>query len=189
MWRADSLKKTLMLVKTEEKGSGRGWDGYIVSATQWTWIWANSGKQQKTEQPDVLQSMGSPRVRHNLATEQQWLINSELFHSQISALTVVLGAGGGKRCILLLSSLFFESSFLSSIQGSSSPGSGQGDRGLQEKSLCHCPPIPQAFSGRAPTGHSMLFFKSKTCATKQNTEFTEKEKILKGDRDKKDSLC
>ena len=124
----------------------------------WTWIWANSGREQRTGQPDVLQSMGSPRVRHSLATEQQWQINSEFFHSQLSALTVALGARGGKRCILLLFSSFFGSSFLSSIQGSSSPGSGKGERGLQEKSLCHCPPIPQAFSGRAPTVHSMLFY-------------------------------
>ena len=43
MWRADSLEKILMLVKTERKReeNGRGWDGWIASLTQWTWIWAN----------------------------------------------------------------------------------------------------------------------------------------------------
>ena len=34
-------------------------DGWMTSLTQWTWIWANSGRQWKTEKPDVLQSMGS----------------------------------------------------------------------------------------------------------------------------------
>ena len=27
-----------------KEGGGRGWDGYIASPTQWTWIWANSGR-------------------------------------------------------------------------------------------------------------------------------------------------
>ena len=40
MWRVDSTEKTLMLGKIES----RGWDGYIASWTQWTWIWANSRK-------------------------------------------------------------------------------------------------------------------------------------------------
>ena len=38
-----------------------------------TWIWANVGRQWRTEEPGVLQSMGLQSVRHNLATEQQQL--------------------------------------------------------------------------------------------------------------------
>ena len=40
MWRADSLEKTLMLEKTEsgKEGDDRGWDGWMVSPTQWTWV-------------------------------------------------------------------------------------------------------------------------------------------------------
>ena len=30
--------------KQEEKGGNRGWDGWIASLTQWTWVWANSGR-------------------------------------------------------------------------------------------------------------------------------------------------
>ena len=26
-----------------EEGHGRGWDGWMASLTQWTWVWANSG--------------------------------------------------------------------------------------------------------------------------------------------------
>ena len=33
--------------------------------------WANSGRQWRTEEPGMLQSTGSQRVRHNLVTEQQ----------------------------------------------------------------------------------------------------------------------
>ena len=43
MGRADSLEKTLMLgrLKANGVGRGRGWDGWIVSLTKWTRIWAN----------------------------------------------------------------------------------------------------------------------------------------------------
>ena len=45
-WRVDSLEKTLILGKTESKrrGGGRGWDGWMASLAQWTWIWEISGR-------------------------------------------------------------------------------------------------------------------------------------------------
>ena len=43
----------------------------MTSPTQWTWVWANSGRWWRTGKPGVLQSMGSQRVGHNWATEQQ----------------------------------------------------------------------------------------------------------------------
>ena len=73
MQRANSFEKTLMLGKIEgrkEKGA-RGWNGWMASSTQWTWVWANSGRQWRTGKPGVLQSMGSPSVGHNWATEQK----------------------------------------------------------------------------------------------------------------------
>ena len=57
--------------RQKEKRVGRGWDGWMASLTQWTWVWANSGWQWRTGKPGVLQSTGSQRVRHDLATEQQ----------------------------------------------------------------------------------------------------------------------
>ena len=39
--------------------------------TQQTWVWANSRRQRRTGMPGMLQSMGSQRVEHNLATRQQ----------------------------------------------------------------------------------------------------------------------
>ena len=39
MWRTDSLEKTLMLRKIEAgKGDDRGWDVWMASSTQWTWV-------------------------------------------------------------------------------------------------------------------------------------------------------
>ena len=42
-----------------------------LSPIQWTWIWANSRRWWRTGEPGMLQSMGSQRVGHNLATEKQ----------------------------------------------------------------------------------------------------------------------
>ena len=53
-----------------ERGD-RGWDGWMASLTQWTWVWANSGRYWRTGKPGVLCFMRSQRVRHDLATEQQ----------------------------------------------------------------------------------------------------------------------
>ena len=54
--RIDLLEKTLMLERLKEEGDGddSGWDGWIASLTQWTWIWANSGSWWWKRKPDVL---------------------------------------------------------------------------------------------------------------------------------------
>ena len=69
--RTDSFEKTLMLGKIEGRGKGddRGWDGWMASPTQWTWVWVNSGSWWWTWRPGMLQSMGSQRVRHDWVTE------------------------------------------------------------------------------------------------------------------------
>ena len=41
----------------KRRRDGRGWDGWMASATQWTWVWANSGRWWRTGKPGVLQSM------------------------------------------------------------------------------------------------------------------------------------
>ena len=51
------------------KGGERGWDGWIASETQWTWVWANSRRWWRTRKPGVLQSMALQRVGHNWVTE------------------------------------------------------------------------------------------------------------------------
>ena len=53
------------------EGGDRGWDGWMASPTQWTWVWANSRRWWRTGKPGVLQSMGSRRTGHDLLTEQQ----------------------------------------------------------------------------------------------------------------------
>ena len=74
MWSVDSLEKTLMLqgLGAGGKGDNRGWDGWMASLTQWTWIWVNSGSWWWTGRPGVLRFMGLQRVGHDWATELNW---------------------------------------------------------------------------------------------------------------------
>ena len=60
MWRADShLKRPWCCERLRAGGEGddRGWDGWVVSPTQWTWVWVNSGSWWWTGRPGVLQSV------------------------------------------------------------------------------------------------------------------------------------
>ena len=66
-------------LKARGEGGDRGWDGWKASLNQWTWVWVNSRRCWWTGRPGVLQSMGSQRVGHDWATEQQqvcmWKLN------------------------------------------------------------------------------------------------------------------
>ena len=59
-------------LKTGGKGDNKGWDGWMASPAQWTWVWVRSGSWWWTGKPGVLQSMGSQRVGHNWVTELNW---------------------------------------------------------------------------------------------------------------------
>ena len=74
MRRVDSLEKTLMLggIGGRRVGDDRGWDGWMASLTQWTWVRVNSGSWWGTGRPGVLWFMGSQRVGHNWATDLIW---------------------------------------------------------------------------------------------------------------------
>ena len=59
-------------LKAGGDGDDRGWDGWMASPTQWTWVWVNSGSWWWTGRPGVLQSMGLQRFRHDWVTELNW---------------------------------------------------------------------------------------------------------------------
>ena len=54
------------------EGDDRGWDGWMASLSQWTWVWINSGIWWWTERPGMLQFMGLQRVRYDWLTEMNW---------------------------------------------------------------------------------------------------------------------
>ena len=65
---------TLSLVQSLLKeGDDRGWDGWMASLTQLSWVWVNSRSWWWTGRPGVLRSMGSQRVGHDWATELNWI--------------------------------------------------------------------------------------------------------------------
>ena len=67
--------------RQEGKGT-TGWDDWMASATQLTWVWVDSGCWWWTGRPGVLRFIGSWRVRRNWATELNWTLLS--FHVTLS---------------------------------------------------------------------------------------------------------
>ena len=61
----------------------RGWDGWMASLTRWTWVWVNFGSWWWTGRPGMLRFMGLQRVRHDWATELNWIIIKYLSSSRI----------------------------------------------------------------------------------------------------------
>ena len=59
-------------LRAEGEGDDRGWDGWMASPTQRTWVWVDSRSWWWTGRPGVLRFMGSQRVGHDWATELNW---------------------------------------------------------------------------------------------------------------------
>ena len=91
-------------LKAGGEGDDRGWDGWMASLTQWTWVWASCGSWWWTGKPGLLQSMGSHRVGHDWATELSW--NEVLFR---------------KTKFYFLKSGWFGSKLVSSLMGTQGP--------------------------------------------------------------------
>ena len=75
------------------EGDDTGWDGWMASLTQWTWVWVSSGSWWWTGKCGVLQFMGSQWVGHDWATEMNWTelkndIQFLVWVSQISSLNI-----------------------------------------------------------------------------------------------------
>ena len=65
-------------LKVGGKGDDRGWDGWMTSQTQWTWVWVTSRSWWWKGGPDMLQSMGSQGVRHDWVTELNWTLQERV---------------------------------------------------------------------------------------------------------------
>ena len=82
------------------EGDDRGWDGWMASPTQWTWVWVDSGSRWWTGRPGLLWSMGSQRVGHDWVTELNWMdYNTVLTH-------LLYGLGSQKICVACITAIF-----------------------------------------------------------------------------------
>ena len=59
-------------LKVGGEGDDRGWDGWMVSLTHWTWVWVNSRSCWWTGRPGMLQSTWPQIVGHDWVTELNW---------------------------------------------------------------------------------------------------------------------
>ena len=92
MQRTDSFEKTLLLGKIKAGGEGdnRGWDGWMASPSQWTWVWVSSEIWWWTGKPGMWQSIGSQRVGQDWATELNWGIEYKKLERKFEALNNVI---------------------------------------------------------------------------------------------------
>ena len=58
-------------LRAREEGDDRGWNGWMASPTQWTWVWVDSGSWWWTGRPGMLRFMGLQKIRHDW-TELNW---------------------------------------------------------------------------------------------------------------------
>ena len=76
MWGTDSLEKRPWcreILKSGGQVAYRGWDGWMSSPPQWTWVSVKPGSWWWTGKRGVVQSMGSQRVRHDWVSELNWV--------------------------------------------------------------------------------------------------------------------
>ena len=66
-------------LRAGEEGKDRGWDGWITSLTQWTWVWVDSRSFWWTGRPGVLWFFGSQRVGRGRATKLNCVKSFNLF--------------------------------------------------------------------------------------------------------------
>ena len=83
MQRTDSLEKTLMLGKIEDRRR-RGWqrmDGWMASPTRWTWVWVSSGSWWWTGRPVSCSSCG--------CKDSDWVTELSFWHPQVISKTIM----------------------------------------------------------------------------------------------------
>ena len=69
-------------LNTKREGDDRGQDGWMISLTQRTWVWASSGKWWRIGKPGMWQLMGSQGAGHNWTNEQKQQLTWEFLETR-----------------------------------------------------------------------------------------------------------
>ena len=65
-------------LKARGEVDDRGWDGWMASPTQWSWVWVNSGIGDRQGGVACCSPWGSQRVRQDWVTELRLRLKSSL---------------------------------------------------------------------------------------------------------------
>ena len=90
-------------LRAGREGDDRGWDDWMTSSTQWTWVWVDSGSWWRTGRPGVPWFMGSQRVGHDwtelflLALRSLWIATSILYLDETSVHIIHFPFSPGKE--------------------------------------------------------------------------------------------
>ena len=79
----------------EEKGTT---EDAMASPTQWTWVWVDSGRQWRTEETGMLQSVETQRAGHSWVTEQHHQTGSTSKALQLLERNTTLACPRMDRC-------------------------------------------------------------------------------------------
>ena len=85
--------------RREEKGTIRQ-DNWIVSLTQWTWVWASSGRWWRTGKPGVLQSMGFAMSQTRLSDWTTTRISEDTWYWYVLLLVILTSIAWLRWCLL-----------------------------------------------------------------------------------------
>jgi len=80
-------------LKVGGEGDNRGWDGWMASPVQWTWVWVRSGSWWWTEKPGMLKSIRPQRVGHNWVTELTdglWKLMNVCYYCEFLLNTIIV---------------------------------------------------------------------------------------------------
>ena len=91
-------------LKVGGEGDDRGWEGWMASPTEWTWLWINFGSWWWTGKPGMLQFMGlQSRTWLSDWTELNWStyymsiteVSISIYYFIYDMLRTILGSPGG----------------------------------------------------------------------------------------------
>ena len=94
-------------LRARGEGDDSGWDGWVASPTQWTWVWASSGSWWWTGKPGVLQSHGQSDTteRLNRTEPNFWLVTQTDVDKRIKGwnthLTILQWWSGATFCVVI----------------------------------------------------------------------------------------